>query len=144
MKKLSSAKILYVEDGIFASKVGQAVLRKISDNVYPVFSGFEALKLFHQIRPDIVITDMDMPGMSGSELVSRIRLIDKTTPIIIVSAMDGITELPLNAVPKPITVDNIKPLMAELIYGRNQADLETEKKLYQLSRNRLRYPPQVS
>jgi len=46
----------------------------------------EALKLFKQYRPDIVLTDITMPKMTGLELAQEIRKISKETKIIAVTA----------------------------------------------------------
>ena len=41
--------------------------------VHTARSGEEALGLMELIQPDLVITDMNMPGMSGLELIKRIN-----------------------------------------------------------------------
>jgi CheY-like chemotaxis protein len=46
-------------------------------------SGFEALQVLEDVRPDILISDISMPGMDGYELISRVRAseIDRAKPI---------------------------------------------------------------
>ena len=51
-------------------------------------NGREALVLFYQQQPDLVITDTRTPGISGLELVGRIREVSQA-PIIILSAVEG-------------------------------------------------------
>ena len=41
--------------------------------VYRAYSGYEALELLRQMAVDIVITDIQMPGMTGLDLIARIR-----------------------------------------------------------------------
>jgi CheY-like chemotaxis protein len=49
----------------------------------------EALRHFKPGQFELIITDYRMPGMEGTELISRIRNLDKTVPIILIS---GFTE----------------------------------------------------
>ena len=49
--------------------------------------GLEGLRMFFEHRPDLVITDVRVPGLDGFELVSRIREVSQI-PIIVCSALD--------------------------------------------------------
>ena len=49
-------------------------------------NGQEALTLFNQFRPDLVITDIIMPVMDGIELLHEIRLIDETVKVIFLTS----------------------------------------------------------
>lgn len=51
-------------------------------------SGYDALEKIRQNRPDIVFTDMRMPGMSGVELIEEIRKRDPHLPIVALSGYD--------------------------------------------------------
>jgi two-component system chemotaxis response regulator CheY len=54
-------------------------------------NGEEALDVLGRVQPDLIVTDMQMPKMSGSELITALK--DKTEtagiPIIIVARQDG-------------------------------------------------------
>lgn len=65
--------------------------------------------MYEQYKPDIIITDIKMPHMSGLELARKIRNIDKKTPIIILSAYTDTTLL-LEAVELQLVKYLIKPL----------------------------------
>jgi two-component system, response regulator YesN len=52
------------------------------------YNGREAMIRFDQFRPQIVMTDIKMPGISGIDLIERIRKIDNHVKIIIVTAHD--------------------------------------------------------
>jgi len=55
-------------------------------NVYEAGDGNEAYKLYQKVSPDLVITDINMPGMDGLTLVEKIREEDQRTAVIIISA----------------------------------------------------------
>ncbi|MEW6234776.1 MAG: response regulator [Candidatus Omnitrophota bacterium] len=48
-------------------------------------NGREAIQIFQELRPDIVLTDIEMKGMNGLELLREIRKIDQTAPVIIMT-----------------------------------------------------------
>ena len=51
-------------------------------------NGEEALRLFHEQHPDIVLTDQVMPGLTGLDLMRRIRACGATTPVILMTSID--------------------------------------------------------
>ncbi len=50
--------------------------------------GAEGLQIFAARRPDIVLLDVLLPGMNGAEVCRRMRQMDPSVPIIMVSALD--------------------------------------------------------
>jgi len=52
-------------------------------------NGYEALLLYNEHNPDLVITDIQMPVMDGLELIRQIRLLDKHKKIIILSCHES-------------------------------------------------------
>ena len=74
--KLAGKKILIVEDDAFlhnllADKLEQ--LRKNGIEVYPTFSGKEALEKAKEVHPDVVLLDVVLPGMNGFEVLEALR-----------------------------------------------------------------------
>ncbi|MEW6733620.1 MAG: response regulator [Acidobacteriota bacterium] len=49
-------------------------------------NALEGLTMFQQHQPDLIITDMNMPGMTGLELVEKVRNISKTVKLVAFSA----------------------------------------------------------
>lgn len=80
------AKILIVED----SPVDQMLIKRLlvrPEWVTQIASdGKEAVELIGKVRPDLVITDMQMPVMDGLELVKYIRENDPSLPVVLVTA----------------------------------------------------------
>jgi len=79
-------KILYVEDDEIARENGIEYLENYFDTIYDASNGLEALTLYDKYKPDIIITDIEMPKLNGLEFVERIRKEDDTTQIIITTA----------------------------------------------------------
>jgi len=78
--------ILYAEDDLMVSKVMSMILAREFRKVYTARNGKEALDLFREHKPDIVITDLAMPEMSGFELVEKIMEEKPDTKIVVTTA----------------------------------------------------------
>lgn len=50
-------------------------------------SGEEGLLSFNKYKPDIVLLDIKLPGMNGLEVLKRVREEDKTTAVVIFTAL---------------------------------------------------------
>ncbi|MEP7082564.1 MAG: response regulator transcription factor [Chloroflexota bacterium] len=83
----SSAQLLLVEDDEPTRRAVAANLAAHGYRVREAADGEEALRLWEQNRPDLVLLDLGLPGIDGQAVVRRIRR-DATTPIIILSAHD--------------------------------------------------------
>ena len=85
---MTGKRILVVDDEIHIVHV---VAIKLRNNGYEVMSaenGAEALKLASEENPDIIVTDYQMPVMTGLELVEKLRQNDATKeiPVIMLTA----------------------------------------------------------
>jgi CheY-like chemotaxis protein len=81
-----SAKILLVEDEPSIQLSMSAVLSEAGYIVQLAEDGFSALRGIRQEMPDILLSDLNMPGMSGFELLSVVR---RRFPAILTVAMSG-------------------------------------------------------
>ena len=81
-------KVLLVEDNPSNVKVIKLALESLACEVVAVFAGDEALKMAEEIGPDVILMDIQLPGMDGFEVTRRLRDNDrfKDTPIIMVTA----------------------------------------------------------
>lgn len=78
--------ILYVEDDETVANVMSHILHLFCAKFYRASNGQEGLELYHQHKPDIIITDISMPIMDGIEMIRTIRQSNKHIPIMINSA----------------------------------------------------------
>ena len=79
-------KLLYIEDDPITRENGIEYLENYFENIYEAADGLEAFRLYNKHKPDIIITDIEMPKLNGLEFVERIRKEDDTTQIIITTA----------------------------------------------------------
>jgi len=78
--------ILIVDDNPLLLNVLSEILKLHGYNVRTAAEGFEALAAIRDRAPDILLSDLNMPGMSGFELLSVVR---RRFPNIVVIAMSG-------------------------------------------------------
>ena len=78
-------KILLVDDEKSIVNVLTISLRNDGYRVVTAYSGKECLERFQEESPDIVITDMKMPGMDGLEVLKRIKNLNEEAEVIIIT-----------------------------------------------------------
>lgn len=126
-------KILVVEDDKALNGLVSSYLRDCGYEVKSCFDGQEGLLEFSNGKYSMIISDIMMPKMDGFEFAESVRLTDKTTPIIFMSAKDdkpskmygyklGIDDY----VTKPFDVDVLMMKVGALL---RRAKIENEKKL---------------
>lgn len=74
--------IMVIDDDESIGNMEQELLEREGYQVQRAFSDTEALLLLKQKRPDMILLDLMLPGMSGEKVLSQIQGI----PIIVVSA----------------------------------------------------------
>ncbi len=74
--------IAVIDDDIYIGDMLEELLRRNGYGVLRAYSGTEAVMLLSQQRPDLVLLDLMLPGLSGEEVLPKIQGI----PVIVVSA----------------------------------------------------------
>lgn len=85
---MSQIKILLVDDHAVV-RMGFKMLIEAEADIKVIGeaeSGEVAVKLFQELKPDIIIMDITMPGIGGLEAIDRILAKDKNTKILVLSA----------------------------------------------------------
>jgi CheY-like chemotaxis protein len=81
--------ILIVEDEPLARRALQAILAASGYTSTAVSSGEEALEYLHRgAHPDTMLIDIDLPGMSGLELLDQVQREDPTLQCMLMSALE--------------------------------------------------------
>lgn len=109
--------VVLVDDDEMVREVAARMLRRGGFDVAEFDTGADALAAIISSRPDIIITDYRMPGMTGGELLHAVhqRLNGSTPPALIVSGLPceahaTCQELPhivRQIVPKPFTLQQL-------------------------------------
>jgi two-component system response regulator AtoC len=79
-------RVLVVDDERKMRRVLQILLEQMGLESIPVESGEAALEHFGGEKFDLVLTDLKMPGISGVDLLARIRALDPDVPVIVLTA----------------------------------------------------------
>ena len=114
--------IAVIEDDPVIGNMLQEILQKAEYRVERAYSGTEAVYLLERCRPDIVLLDLTLPGLSGEELLARMRGI----PVIVVSAktaVDDKVNLLLNGAADYVT----KPFEIRELLARIQVHLRRQE-----------------
>ena len=124
-ERLKQMSVLFVEDEELPRISIGKLLRSRVGSLYVGCSGLEGLELFMAQRPEIVITDLEMAGMGGTELIRRIREIDDTVPIIVTTGYDDDehrTRLAYRTLIKPIIINELMRAINECIRDHYGSD----------------------
>lgn len=120
----SGKEILLVEDDPFNALLLKTILRKWGITTDDTQSGFEAIEKAKTKKYDLVLTDINMPGMSGTQLLQEIRKLPDAkanTPVVAVTAnamehdLKNYLEQGMNAyLLKPYTEKELNKLLKQM------------------------------
>ncbi|MDE6869465.1 MAG: response regulator transcription factor [Clostridia bacterium] len=106
--------ILIIDDDVYISDMLQELLEKNNYEVARAYSGTEALYVIQNARPDLILLDLMLPGLSGEQLLPKIQ----NVPVIVVSAkvdIDNKVDLLLSGAVDYVTKPfDIKELLARI------------------------------
>ena len=83
-------KILIVEDEDLMFEIYEHALEKQGYEVLRAKDGIEALAMISSNKPDLILTDLLMPNMSGFELVRRLHEMKANIPTIVATALGAL------------------------------------------------------
>jgi CheY-like chemotaxis protein len=112
---------LIVDDDVEVARVLADAVSRQGHVATLAHGGEEALDLVARERPDAVFLDVRMPGLSGIEVLRRLRRIDPTLPVVLVTGHAepadlnaarqlGVTEI----IEKPLLLKNLEDALAGL------------------------------
>jgi signal transduction histidine kinase len=123
--------ILIIDD---EPSVLEALRLFLEDEGYAVHEALEGetgLELFRAVGPEVVVTDLKMPGMPGRDVISEIRKLNDSVPIIVITgygtlddAIEAIRSEVHDFITKPIDLDHLKSTL-----DRARCGLQTEQEV---------------
>lgn len=109
MDTLKNLKVLYVEDDDNTRAGLERFLKRRFGRVYTAANGEDGIASFNENHPDIAIVDILLPGISGLEMIKKIRETDSKCRFFITSTVSDVSTI-LEAVDLDIANYIIKPI----------------------------------
>jgi CheY-like chemotaxis protein len=83
---VATKRILLVDDYPDALEIWGLYLRALGYDVETAEDGLQAVEQAHRVSPDAIVLDLELPGISGFEVASRLRQSDDTREIPLIAA----------------------------------------------------------
>jgi len=115
IKSTKSLNILYIEDDMIARESTLKFLKTIFSNIDIAVDGEDGFSKYQNSKYNIILTDINMPKLSGLELIEKIRLRDVSIPILILSAYDD-TEYFVQSIKYGVDGYLLKPIELEQFF----------------------------
>jgi DNA-binding NtrC family response regulator len=129
---VTARRVLVVDDEPDMVENCARILKRAAYQCLSTTDPHQALALVESERPDLLLTDLKMPGMDGMELLRRARAIDPALPVILItafatieSAVAAIKDGAFDYLPKNFTVDQLRMAVER---GIRQRELELENR----------------
>jgi CheY-like chemotaxis protein len=110
----ASQNVLVVDDDLQAIELVRAQLEPYHFNVTSASSGTEALEQMHRQLPDVVLMDLQMPGLDGADTLKEIRKVWGAIPVILHTSypeseqiMRALQESPFTVLAKPYAAQRL-------------------------------------
>lgn len=113
------ARVLVIDDDEELRTLIKAMLVGVGHRVEEASSGAEGLRAFGRHAPDLVLTDISMPGVDGHEVISALKIADAKVPVIAISGGSAVAkdELLLKASQLGAVEVIMKPFAFEQLVG---------------------------
>jgi DNA-binding NtrC family response regulator len=135
---VSEGTVLIVDDEPDMVENCARILRRSGYHCLTATDPHRALALLESDAPDLLLTDLKMPGMDGMELLRRARDLDPSLPVIMItafatieSAVSAVKEGAFDYLPKTFTVDQLQ-VAVERAFRQRQLQVENRNLRQQL------------
>lgn len=131
----SGARILFVDDDAFTRRIINAALSNRGFSTRLADSAVAALAILRSEPIDIVLTDQQMPGLSGLDLMQKMREEGFNTPVILLTGV-GTLEMAVSAVrsgavqylTKPVDPHDLQQLITDILLSPQEPRVGTAGK----------------
>jgi two-component system cell cycle response regulator len=111
--------VLAVDDDAASLLITQSMVRSLGHDCHTAVDGTDAWRVYDSQRPNVIISDWDMPGLSGSELCQAVRIQDPSPyTYFIVLSSHGSPQDTMNGMGAGADDYLVKPLRAAALEAR--------------------------
>ncbi|HTO92576.1 MAG TPA: ATP-binding protein [Candidatus Sulfotelmatobacter sp.] len=128
------SRVMVVDDEASVLDVFRELLTSEGHEVSAAGSGEEAVRMLRTLRPDVILTDLNLPGLSGLDLMRHARAADPDVAVIVVtgyasasSAIEALRQGAYDYVTKPPDLWDVARIIQRAIAGRRLR--ETNRRL---------------
>jgi two-component system chemotaxis response regulator CheY len=118
------SKLLVVDDSGLSRRMSRKILEEAGHDVVEAEDGISALERYFIDKPDIVLLDVTMKGMSGIEVLKKLREMDPAARVVIVTADIQLSTRTMTKeggargfVVKPLTSETLLLAVTEALQG---------------------------
>lgn len=122
--KLEGLKVLICDDSMLARKHLEEYLLNLECSIFQAKDGQEAVNIYKNEMPDIVLMDIVMPIKNGIEALRDIRLINSKAKVIMISSVGTETYLKealkagaVDFIQKPVEYENLEKILLKYSKG---------------------------
>jgi two-component system, cell cycle response regulator DivK len=135
LRIMANETILVVDDAPVSLKLTDILLRKEGYKVHATTDAEQALSLLNSLHPDLMLVDIQLPGMNGLELTKKVKQDSRTRDIVVVAltacAMKGDDDRAFKAgcdgyITKPIETLTLANKVREYLSHRSAHQVEEE------------------
>lgn len=137
-------KILIIDDDESIRRTLVSYLKKLEYEVYSAATGKDGIETARNVRPDLVITDIRMPGADGFEVLSSVKELDSHIHVIMMTAFDDMSSTvkamqqgAYDYIEKPLEIDKLKIVINRALENKRMSEqlasfISEEAEEYQL------------
>jgi len=157
LERYNTMKVLLVEDDPLSRQFLKEMVERQNHEVSVAEDGRQGFEVFCTFKPDLVITDINMPHMSGLELLAKIRERNDEVIVIVTTAygcedyaLEALRQRANNYVAKPVRYEELVPVLkkyAAIIRHRLATEVQgkvTRRELTVEFENRLSDVPRMA
>ncbi len=118
-------KLLIIDDDESIRESLKLVLSQAGYKIFDVPDAEQALEILEKVHPDLIISDIKLPGMSGIELLNKVKILDGNLPFIVITAyedtsstIEAIQQGAYDYIEKPLEIERLKIVIKRAIEGK--------------------------
>jgi DNA-binding response OmpR family regulator len=119
---MPTGRMLVVDDETNVTEIVEEYFTSLGYEVDVAYDGAAALVQAAAVRPDVVLLDINMPEISGDQVLDRLRALDPTVPIVMLTgnadenlARSFLHRGALDYVAKPFQLDTLERIVATAV-----------------------------